>query len=42
MIWIRIILYVLMLIIEGLSEEEAVANASGYFGVSVSDIFKHL
>jgi len=42
MIWMRIILYVLMLIIEGLSKKEAVEKASDHFGASVSDILKHL
>lgn len=42
MIWVRIILYVLMLIFDGLSENEAAAKASGVFGVSVDEILRHL
>ncbi|HEY8910776.1 MAG TPA: hypothetical protein VIM51_10935 [Desulfosporosinus sp.] len=42
MIWIRIILFILSMIIDGLSEDAAVAKASESFGVSASDIMNHL
>lgn len=38
---VRIILYVLILIMNGLSEKEAAIRASALFDVSVEEILKH-
>lgn len=40
--WLRIILYILMLIISGLNETDAAGRASELFGVSIEEILKHL
>lgn len=40
--WIKIILYVLMQIMEGLSKTEATAKAAGCFGISIEEILKHM
>lgn len=38
--WIKIVIFILMLIANGLSREKAVEKAAVKFGVSVSDIWK--
>ena len=38
---VRIILYVLILIMNGLSKKEAATRASSLFGVSVEEILKY-
>jgi uncharacterized protein YoaH (UPF0181 family) len=40
--WIKIIIYVLQLILEGMSKGEAVVTTAMKFGVSKSDISKRL
>jgi len=40
--WVRIIVYVLMLILDGLSKNEAAAKASGLFDISAEEILRHM
>lgn len=40
--WIVILLYVLQLILEGLTKEAAVRKAASHFGVSAKDIRRKL
>lgn len=40
--WLRIILFVLRLILEGMSKNEAAERGSRLFNVSAEEILKHL
>lgn len=40
--WVKILLYVLILILNGLSQTEATQKAANHFGISAEEILKHL
>lgn len=40
--WVKIIIYILILIAEGINKERAISKASNLFGVSIREIKKHL
>lgn len=42
MLWVRIMIYLLQMILEGMSEKEAATKASTLFNVSVDEILRHL
>jgi hypothetical protein len=42
MFWIKIIVFVLQLILEGMSKDEAAATTAMKFGINKSDILKRL
>lgn len=40
--WVKILVYILILIVEGLSQTDATRKAAQHFGVSIDEILKHL
>lgn len=40
--WIRIIIFILTLIAEGMSKDDAISKASERFGVTIDDIKRHM